>query len=124
MDVGGHRKSIAFFIALGACLVALAVTLNIGWIVINWRTGIMLVLPDARESSDGPAGGAGWRETRVRLRPGDARELRIAVPVGPFTVVVRTYPLTVPGAFGASGDLRALGLQFSPVAVPGLEEPL
>ncbi len=44
MDIGGHRKSIAFFIALGACLVALAVTLNIGWIVINWRTGIMLVL--------------------------------------------------------------------------------
>ena len=44
MDAGGQRKSIAFFIALGACLVALAVTLNIGWIVINWRTGIMLVL--------------------------------------------------------------------------------
>ena len=44
MDIGGHRKSIAFFIALGACLVALAVTLNIGWIVINWRTGLMLVL--------------------------------------------------------------------------------
>ena len=44
MDMGGHRKSTAFFIALGACLVALAVTLNIGWIVINWRTGIILVL--------------------------------------------------------------------------------
>jgi len=44
MDLGGQRKSIAFFIALGACLVALAVTLNIGWIVINWRTGLMLVL--------------------------------------------------------------------------------
>jgi signal transduction histidine kinase len=44
MDMGGHRKSIAFFIALGVCLVTLAVTLNIGWVVINWRTGIMLVL--------------------------------------------------------------------------------
>lgn len=44
MDIGGHRKSIAFFIALGACLVALAVTLNIGWMVISWRTGVMLVL--------------------------------------------------------------------------------
>src|SRR4051812_42844087 len=44
MQAGGHRKSIAFFITLGSCLVALAVTLNIGWVVLNWRTGVMLVL--------------------------------------------------------------------------------
>src|SRR4051794_30491877 len=44
MDVGGHRKSIAFFITLGACLVALAVALQVGWIVLNWRTGVLLVL--------------------------------------------------------------------------------
>ena len=44
MVVGGHRKSIAFFIALGCCLVALAVTLNIGWVVLNWRTGVLLIL--------------------------------------------------------------------------------
>ena len=43
MPVSGHRKSIAVFITLGACLVALAVTLNIGWIVLNWRTGILLI---------------------------------------------------------------------------------
>jgi two-component system, OmpR family, sensor histidine kinase SenX3 len=44
MPAGGHRKSIAFFITLGSCLVGLAVTLNIGWILINWQTGIFLVL--------------------------------------------------------------------------------
>src|SRR5215475_13268731 len=44
MTTGGHRKSIAFFITLGACLVAIAITLNVGWIVLNWRTGVLLVL--------------------------------------------------------------------------------
>lgn len=44
MVKGGRRKAKAFFIASGACTVALAVALNIGWIVLNWRTGVMLVL--------------------------------------------------------------------------------
>src|SRR5580698_1803159 len=44
MDVGGHRKSIAVFITLCAVAVSLAVALNVGWIVINWRTAWMLVL--------------------------------------------------------------------------------
>src|SRR6266516_4871479 len=44
MATGGHRKSIAFFITLGACLVALAVTLNVGWVVLHWRNGVMLIL--------------------------------------------------------------------------------
>src|SRR6266700_2401533 len=44
MASGGHRKSIAFFITLGACLVALAITLNVGWVVLNWRNGVMLIL--------------------------------------------------------------------------------
>ena len=35
---------IAAFIVLGSCLVALAVALNIGWIVLNWREGLLLVL--------------------------------------------------------------------------------
>jgi len=43
MPLGGHRKSIAFFITLGSCLVALAVTLNIGWILLNWQTGVLLI---------------------------------------------------------------------------------
>jgi len=37
MRVTGRRKSIAFFITLGALLVSLAVALNIGWILLNWR---------------------------------------------------------------------------------------
>src|SRR5436305_5247245 len=44
MPAGGHRKSIAFFITLGACLVALAITVNVGWVVLTWRTGVMLIL--------------------------------------------------------------------------------
>src|SRR5947207_5354131 len=44
MAAGGHRKSIAFFITLGACLVALAIALQVGWIAITWRTGLRLVL--------------------------------------------------------------------------------
>jgi two-component system sensor histidine kinase SenX3 len=39
----GRRKSIAFFITLGACLVAVAVALNVGWILLNWREVALLV---------------------------------------------------------------------------------
>lgn len=41
---GRRRKSVAFFIVLGACLVALAVALNVGWIFLNWREVALLVL--------------------------------------------------------------------------------
>ena len=44
MTTGGHRKSIAFFITLGACLVVLAITLQVGWVVLNWRAVGLLVL--------------------------------------------------------------------------------
>jgi signal transduction histidine kinase len=43
VSTSGHKK-IAAFIVLGSCLVALAVALNIGWIVLNWREGLLLVL--------------------------------------------------------------------------------
>ena len=43
MAVSGRRKSIAFFITLGACLVALAVALNVGWILLNPREVALLV---------------------------------------------------------------------------------
>jgi signal transduction histidine kinase len=33
-----------FFIALGVCLVALAVILNVGWIVLNWKEWVPLAL--------------------------------------------------------------------------------
>lgn len=40
----GRRRSVAFFITLGACLVALAVALSVGWIILNWREVALLVL--------------------------------------------------------------------------------
>jgi signal transduction histidine kinase len=44
MRSGGRRKSIAFFIVLGAGLVGGAVALNVGWIIVSWRqAGLMLV---------------------------------------------------------------------------------
>jgi signal transduction histidine kinase len=44
MRVTGRRKSVYFFITLGVCLVALAVALNVGWILLNWREVALLVL--------------------------------------------------------------------------------
>jgi two-component system, OmpR family, sensor histidine kinase SenX3 len=43
MLASSHRKSIAFFIVLGALLVALAVALNVGWVLLNWREVALLV---------------------------------------------------------------------------------
>jgi two-component system, OmpR family, sensor histidine kinase SenX3 len=44
MQASSRHKSVAFFITLGACLVALAVTLNVGWILLHWREVALLVL--------------------------------------------------------------------------------
>lgn len=45
MDVAGHRKrSLVFSVVLGVCLVGLAVFLNIGWLLANWRGGVLLAL--------------------------------------------------------------------------------
>lgn len=44
MVVSGRRKSVIFFITLGASLVALAIALNVGWILLNWREVALLVL--------------------------------------------------------------------------------
>lgn len=43
MKSGGRRKSIAFFIVLGAGLVAGALALNVGWVIVNWREAGLLV---------------------------------------------------------------------------------
>ena len=40
---GRRRKSVAFFIILGSCLVALTVALNVGWILLNWRQVALMV---------------------------------------------------------------------------------
>lgn len=42
MVVAGRQKSIAFFIALGVGLISVIVFLYIGWVLLNWRTGILL----------------------------------------------------------------------------------
>src|SRR5919108_5559169 len=42
--ISGRRRSVIFFTVLGICLVALAVTLNISWIVLNWRLGVLAIL--------------------------------------------------------------------------------
>jgi signal transduction histidine kinase len=44
MVVAGRRKSIAFFIALGAALISVTLLLYIGWVILNWRTGILVFL--------------------------------------------------------------------------------
>jgi signal transduction histidine kinase len=43
MPLSSRRKSIVFFIAFGACLVALAIALNVGWIILNWRQVAQLI---------------------------------------------------------------------------------
>ena len=44
MVVAGRQKSIAFFITLGVCLVSIAIALYVGWILLNWRSGLLLFL--------------------------------------------------------------------------------
>ncbi len=43
MRVVGRRKAAIFFLALGICLVALAVALNVGWILLNLQQIALLV---------------------------------------------------------------------------------
>src|SRR3982750_1742108 len=42
--VSGRRRSVIFFTVLGSCLVVLAVTLNVSWIVLNWYRGVLAIL--------------------------------------------------------------------------------
>ena len=42
--ISGRRRSVIFFTVLGICLVAVAVTLNVGWVVISWQQGVLAVL--------------------------------------------------------------------------------
>lgn len=42
--ISGRRRSVIFFTILGICLVALAVTLNISWVILNWRLSVLTVL--------------------------------------------------------------------------------
>jgi len=42
MRISSRRGTVVFFIILGIGLVALAVALNVGWIILNWREGVLL----------------------------------------------------------------------------------
>ena len=43
MVPSGHRKrSVVLSIVFGVLLIVVAVALNVGWIVVNWRTGLLL----------------------------------------------------------------------------------
>src|ERR1039458_8872691 len=44
MVVAGRRKSIAFFITLGAGLISVSLLLYVGWVLLSWRSGILLFL--------------------------------------------------------------------------------
>ena len=40
--VAGRKKSIAFFIGLGIGLISVILLLYVGWVLLDWRTGILL----------------------------------------------------------------------------------
>jgi two-component system sensor histidine kinase SenX3 len=42
MRITSRRGTIVFFVCLGIGLVALAVALNVGWIILNWRLRVLL----------------------------------------------------------------------------------
>jgi two-component system sensor histidine kinase SenX3 len=42
MRITSRRGTIGFFLCLGIGLVALAIALNVGWIILNWREGVLL----------------------------------------------------------------------------------
>jgi signal transduction histidine kinase len=42
--IRGRRRSVIFFTVFGICLVAIAVALNVSWIVLNWRMGVLAIL--------------------------------------------------------------------------------
>ncbi len=42
--VSGRRRSVIAFTILGVCLVAIAVALNVGWVVVSWQNGVLAVL--------------------------------------------------------------------------------
>ena len=44
MRITRRRNAIVFSITLGACLVAVEIALNVAWIIINWRSLILLVV--------------------------------------------------------------------------------
>jgi signal transduction histidine kinase len=42
MRITSRRGAIVFFLCLGIGLIAVAIALNVGWIILNWREGVLL----------------------------------------------------------------------------------
>ena len=42
--ITGRRRSVIFFTVFGICLIAIAVALNVSWVVLNWRMGVLAIL--------------------------------------------------------------------------------
>jgi len=42
--ISGRRRKTIFFSVLGICLVVIAVTLNVSWLILNWREGVLALL--------------------------------------------------------------------------------
>jgi two-component system sensor histidine kinase SenX3 len=42
--ISGRRRSVIFFTVFGICLVAIAVALNVSWIVLNWGNLVLAIL--------------------------------------------------------------------------------
>lgn len=42
--IRGRRRSVIFFTVFGICLVAIAVALNVSWVVLNWQMGVLAIL--------------------------------------------------------------------------------
>jgi len=44
MRITGSQRKVIVFLALGVCLAAVAVAVGFGWIILNWREGVKVVL--------------------------------------------------------------------------------
>lgn len=44
MRISGRRRNMVLFIVLGSCLVGVAITLNVTWIILNWRRFMPLLI--------------------------------------------------------------------------------
>jgi two-component system sensor histidine kinase SenX3 len=42
--ITGRRRSVIFFTVFGICLIAVAVALNVSFVVITWQQGVLAVL--------------------------------------------------------------------------------
>jgi signal transduction histidine kinase len=44
MRISGRKRNVVLFIVLGACMLGAAIALNVGWIILNWRRLVPLVI--------------------------------------------------------------------------------